>query len=141
MFISIGMVINKMEKINKKKSVCLISIFTGLIVSVIISIFSFFILTVILANTSINENIIPVNIIIISCISILIGGFICSRKKSKNGIINGGLVGMIYIAIIYFLSSIILNGFELNIYSILMIVGVIFCGMFGGVIGVNHNKT
>ena len=48
---------------------------------------------------------------------------------------------MIYIAIIYFLSSIILNGFELNIYSILMIVGVIFCGMFGGVIGVNHNKT
>ena len=55
----------------------------------------------------------------------------------KNGIINGALVGILYIFLIYFLSSIIEKDFSLNTYSIIMLISSIFIGALGGIIGVN----
>ena len=55
----------------------------------------------------------------------------------KNGIINGAIIGVIYIITIYILSSIIEGTFSLNRYSIMMIIGSILAGALGGIIGVN----
>ena len=57
---------------------------------------------------------------------------------SKNGIINGSIVGFIYILIIYILSSLIEGSFSLNTYSIIMIIGSGLAGALGGIIGVNR---
>ena len=55
----------------------------------------------------------------------------------KNGLINGALIGSIYIVSIYLLSSIIEKNFSLNIHSIIMIIICIITGILGGIIGVN----
>lgn len=129
-----------MEKTNKIIQKDLKNIFIGCIISIIITCISCFILATILINTNISETIIPISIIVIYIISVLIGSSISSIKTNRKGIINGGLVGIIYISIIYILSSITLAGFKLNMYSIIIIIGSIISGMIGGIIGVNLNK-
>ena len=76
--------------------------------------------------------------------SIQLFGFIsCTLaviKIRENGLINGGLVGLIYILVLYFLSSIFSTGFGLNGYAFSMIIFNIIIGMIGGIIGVNMCK-
>ncbi len=55
----------------------------------------------------------------------------------KNGILNGGIIGLSYILLIYIASSITGSGFNVNMYSIIMILIGISAGMIGGVVGVN----
>jgi len=55
----------------------------------------------------------------------------------KNGILNGGTVGGIYIILLYLISSLLNWNFSLNLQSIIIIaVGIIF-GILGGIVGVN----
>lgn len=106
-----------------------------------ISLLSTFILLVIFASlltyTQISETIINPVIIVITAISILIGSSIGNIKIKKNGLLNGALIGGIYILTIYLISSILNWKFGLEIQSIIMIViGMVF-GILGGIIGVN----
>lgn len=95
------------------------------------------ILAAILTYSEISETIINPVIIVITAISILIGSSIGNIKIKKNGLVNGALVGGIYIFTIYLISSILNWRFGLEIQSIIMIfVGMIF-GILGGIIGVN----
>lgn len=52
----------------------------------------------------------------------------------KNGIVNGGIIGVIYILLIYLLSSITGSSFTLNIYGIIMMIAGIAAGALGGVV-------
>lgn len=90
-----------------------------------------------LTYTKISETIINPVIIIVTAISILIGSSIGNIKIKKNGLLNGGLIGAIYILTIYLISSILNWKFNLEMQSIIMIaIGIIF-GILGGIIGVN----
>ena len=93
--------------------------------------------TIILTYTNISESVITPVIIIISAISILIGSSISTMKIKKNGLVNGLLVGLIYMFFIYIVSSIINTGFALNTNSIIMILSGIVAGIIGGIVGVN----
>lgn len=105
--------------------------------SIIITLIGLLIYSIILSYTSVSENTIPTIVIIITAISILIGSTISTSNIKKNGIINGMFVGLIYIAIIYLLSSIVTGNFLLNITSIIMIITSVLTGALGGIIGVN----
>lgn len=113
-------------------------IIKGSIISIIITLVGLVIFASLLTYTSIAENTIPAVTIIITIISILIGSSLCMSTVKKNGIINGVLIGLIYISFIYILSSIIEGNFELNLKSIIMIIGAIIAGAIGGIIGVNR---
>lgn len=127
-----------MEKVKQSGiKINAIKICKGSIFSIIISGVSLIIFASILTSTDIKESTIPSVVIIISLISILIGSSISSRKIKRKGIVNGAIVGTIYISIIYILSSILITGFSLNLYSTIMIVGAIIAGMIGGIVGVN----
>lgn len=90
-----------------------------------------------LTYTEISESMTNPVIIIITAISILIGSSIGNLKIKKNGLVNGALIGGIYIFTIYLISSILNWKFGLEIQSIIMIViGMVF-GILGGIIGVN----
>lgn len=106
-----------------------------------IALFTTFILLIIFAAiltyTQTSESIINPVIIVITAVSILIGSSIGNVKIKKNGLVNGAIIGGIYIFIIYLISSILNWNFGLEIQSIIMIaVGMIF-GILGGIIGVN----
>ena len=107
-------------------------------VSIVITIIGLIIFASLLTYTSIAESTIPTVTIVITIISILIGSSICMSTVKKNGIINGVLIGLIYIGVIYILSSVIEGDFSLNLKSIIMIVGAVIAGAVGGIIGVNR---
>ena len=116
-----------------------INIFKGVGIAFIITIVLLLIFSAILTFTNINENVINPVIITATGISILVGSSIGNNKIKKNGLLNGALVGAIYILIIYIISSLLNWRFGLNLQSLIMIVvGMIF-GMLGGIIGVNKN--
>lgn len=114
-----------------------IRILKGLIISFVVTLVSIFIFSIILTCSNISEKIIPIVIIILTFISILIGTIIGVRKISKNGMINGAIIGGLYIILLYFISSLLNTGFALNTYTILMIIAGIISGIIGGIIGVN----
>ena len=116
------------------------NIFKGIAIAMITTVVMLLIFSIILAYTNTSENTITPVIIVVTGISILLGSSIGSIKIKKNGIINGGLIGGIYILILYLISSILNWRFGLNIQSIIMIaVGMIF-GILGGIIGVNKKS-
>lgn len=127
-----------METIKESEfSKNLIRIIKGSITAIIITLILLLIFALLLTYTKLQENLINPVIIVISGVSILIGSSISTIKINKNGLLNGSLVGLIYIITIYLISSIILANFKINLYSTIMIFVSIIMGMIGGIIGVN----
>ena len=129
--------IRKIEDLTKEKSGNLINIIKGSIISIILSLIFLSIYAMLLAFTNISENTMVPVVLVITGVSILIGSSISAINIKKQGLINGALIGLIYMLFIYFLSSIIFTGFALNLNSIIMIIVGIVTGMVGGIIGVN----
>lgn len=112
-------------------------IIKGSVTAILVSLVLLLVYAIVLSYTNISETTMTPVVITISGVSILIGSTISSLKIKKQGMLNGALVGLIYILFIYMLSSILLTGFEVNIKSIIMMLVSTFAGMIGGVIGVN----
>ena len=112
-------------------------IFTGVGISFLITIISLLIFSILLTFTQINENTIAPVIIVVTAISIFIGSSIANSKIKKNGVLNGALIGGIYIIIMYLSSSILNRQFALTSESAIMIIIAIIFGIVGGIIGVN----
>ena len=106
-----------------------------------IALLTTFLLLVIFASlltyTKISETIINPVIIVITAISILIGSSIGNIKIRKNGLLNGALIGGIYIFAIYLTSSLLNWKFGLEMQSVIMIIIGMLFGILGGIIGVN----
>lgn len=94
----------------------------------------------ILAYTDVSEKTIPTVLFIISILSVFIASSLVVIKIKENGLKNGGLIGLLYIIIMYIFSSITSTGFALNGYAIATIIFNILLGMVGGIIGVNLAK-
>jgi len=127
-----------MVKVNENNTNSVIRILKGSAISIAVSLVLLIIFAALLTYTNINENTMPTVIIIVTALSILIGSEITTSKIKKNGILNGALVGIIYILLIYLISSIITGNFSLNNYAIIMIVTSVLIGGLGGIIGVNR---
>lgn len=114
-----------------------LNILKGVIISIIFTLIFLFAFSIILTYTNISESFITPVIIVITAISIFIGSSIGNIKMKRNGLLNGALIGGIYLLSIYLLSGIINQTFSLSTSSIIIIIAGIVCGMFGGIIGVN----
>lgn len=127
-----------MKKDNKEiKENNLIRIIKGSIASIVIALIMLLVFSIILSFTSVSEQVIPVGIIVISAVSTFLGSMFCNIKISKNGLLNGALVGLIYMVVMYLISSILVAGFGMNIKTIIMCISTIFAGIVGGIVGVN----
>ncbi len=111
--------------------------FKNLGIEFLLSIILLVILSVLLSTTSLNENVINPSIIFISAFSILFGSFLSSKKIKTKGIIIGAIQGIIYMLILYLISSFSSMNFSIGTESITMILIGVVCGALGGIIGVN----
>ncbi len=128
----------KMKEINSEDTKSnFIRVIKGSAFAVVLTLILLLIYSAFLTYTKLNESTMPVFVIGITAISILIGSLMSSVNIRKNGIVNGALVGLIYIVVIYLLSSIATKTFSLNMYSIIMIIISTVAGAIGGIIGVN----
>ena len=112
-------------------------IIKGVIISIIATLILLLIFSILLTYTNISEKLINPFIIVITAISILIGSSIGNTKMKRNGLLNGAIIGGIYLILIYAISSIINHDFVLTVQSIIIIISGIICGMLGGIIGIN----
>lgn len=126
---------NKLEDTEMKANI--IRIIKGSITAIVITLILLFIFSIILTYTSIKESTMSPVVIVITAVSILIGSSISTLKIKKMGLVNGALVGLIYILTIYVISSITGLGFALQLQTIIMMLAAIGAGMIGGIIGVN----
>lgn len=120
-------------KINNTAKV----IIKGAVISFISLLILLLIFAAILTYTNVSEKIIPVATIVINAVSILIGSSIATIHLKKNGILNGVVIGAIYMFLIYIISGVLNNDFSLQLQSIMLIAFGIISGGIGGIIGVN----
>lgn len=121
----------------EKNNSTLIKIIKGLIISFLVTLVTILIFSIILTYTNISESVIPTVIIVLTSVSILVGAIISMKKMSKNGLINGAIIGGTYVILLYIISSSLNVGFALNGYTIGMIIAGIISGIIGGIIAVN----
>ena len=132
---------NNENMVTKDKNKNFLKILKGSIISIICTLILLTIYATILSFTDIAESTMVPVVLVITGISILIGSSMSSISIQKRGILNGGLVGLIYVAFLYIVSSILGIGFEININTIIMFAVGIIAGMIGGVIGVNMKMS
>lgn len=127
-----------MNQTQIKEENMIINVLKGAGISLLMTVILLIIFSLLLTYTNIQENVINPVIIMITAVSILIGSSIGIGKMKKDGLINGAIVGVVYMIVIYLISSILNWKFKLNIQSIIMIgIGIAF-GILGGIIGVNR---
>ena len=126
-----------MVNVKENNSNGIVIILKGTLISIIATIVLLMIFAAVLTYSNINENSMPTVIIVVTALCILVGSQITTSKIKRNGIVNGALVGAIYILALYLISSIISKDFSLNIYSIIMMATSVLIGGIGGIIGVN----
>lgn len=123
---------------NFERNNAIFKILKGVGISFAFTLICLTIFSGLLTYTNLSESLIQPVVISVTGISIFIGSFFATRKVGKNGIIKGISVGLIYILLIYIISSVVNGGnFALTIGSIIMILIGILCGAIGGIIGVN----
>ena len=126
-----------MERTQISENNKLTCILKGVGISLITTMILLMIYSIILTYSSVQEKTMNTVIMVITAISIFMGSSIGNSKIKKNGLLNGALVGGIYILTIYIISSLLTCKFTLELQSIIMItVGIMF-GILGGIIGVN----
>lgn len=124
-----------MENIKRLTVIFRNVVFSYIITLVLIVIYSF-----VLAFTSVPESSISLFTFVSGMISVFIGSSVSLIKIKEKGLINGGIVGLLYILVLYVLSSIFSTGFGINGYALWMILFNVIVGMIGGIIGVNISK-
>ena len=117
-----------------------IAILKGEIIAFIINILGLIILSLVMTYSTISDTKIPPLVIAVNTLAILIGSSIATIKLEKKGIINGLIIGSLYIAIYLLISLIFAGSVSFSIKTILIITLGIIAGGIGGIIGVNLNR-
>ena len=131
---------NILQGNNDNLKANIIRIIKGSLLSIIVSVIFLIIFAMLLTYTSLSENTITPVVLAIVGLSILLGSYLRKKKINKKGILNGAMVGVIYMLILYIISSVIFMDFSINASSIIMIICGIIAGIIGGIVGVNTNK-
>lgn len=109
----------------------------GVIFGYLFMLLEMFIYSALLAYTSISESSMDTCVFIFSLLSVFITSSLVCIKIKENGMKNGGIVGLLYILLVYFINSIALGKFLLTTQAITTIIFNMLLGMIGGIVGVN----
>jgi putative membrane protein (TIGR04086 family) len=119
----------------------LMPIVKGILVSYIITIPIFIIFALILTYTNFPEKLIPSAVMVTTIISILTAGSVATRNIRNKGWLNGAIVGLVYVGILYLLSSIIFMKFTIDSNVLFIFLLAMVTGSIGGIIGINLKKN
>lgn len=103
----------------------------GLAISMIITLILLVIWSVLLAVSSISGSSIEYFIIGVMIVSVFCGGFVCAKGTRKNGWISGGIVGILYILLLFIFGS----GLAESDASLVSLLNVLIAFVVGGIGG------
>ncbi len=113
----------------------------GLIVSYIITLPTFAIFALILTYSNYPEKMISPVVVVATLVSVVVAGSTATRNVKSKGWLNGGIVGFVYMLILYLISSIAYRDFSVNVDMIVMMAIGLLAGAIGGIIGINYKKS
>jgi putative membrane protein (TIGR04086 family) len=124
---------------NEKMS--LFSLLKGLLVSYVITIPAFMLFALILANTDFPQKLISPAVVVTTIISVLTAGSVSTKGLKSRGWLNGSIVGLIYMFLLYIFSSLLFKNFAIDKYVVTMAVIGILTGAIGGIVGINIKNS
>ena len=129
--------LKKSDTVSKEKNNNIIKVIKGSAIAIILTTIFLSIYALLLSTTDISETTMVPVVWVVTGISILIGSSMSTVSIKNKGMLNGLLVGLIYMVVLYIISSMMIVGLEFNTNSIIMILIGAVAGMVGGIIGVN----
>lgn len=128
-----------MEKnYENKNKIKFFTVLKAVLIAYLASIILFAVLALTLYFTKLSEEIIPAAVIIISSICILLSGVFTTRKVKQLGWLHGGLIGGLYVLILFMIGMIFIpNSSKINITSLFDIALGFILGVISGMVGVN----
>jgi len=113
----------------------------GLLASYIITIPAFLLFALILTNVDFPQKLVTPMVIIITVVSVVTAGSVSTRGVRSKGWLNGGIVGFIYMLILYLFSSIVYKNFSIDTNVVTMMVIGVLSGAIGGIMSINSKKS
>lgn len=109
----------------------------GIVFSVILTFIFILIVTCICYWGNVSEKILGVILFLVSVMSVFISSIILGRGLKEKGLMYGALNGFGYFLVILSIAILVSGRFSPSIQSISMLMGSVFSGALGGIIGVN----
>jgi putative membrane protein (TIGR04086 family) len=131
---------NPSAKTPLNESMDILSVLKGILAAYIITIPTFMLFALLLTNIDFPERLITPVVVVTTILSVLFAGASATKGVKNKGWLNGGIVGFIYMLVLYFIGSLIFNNFSIDKYVITMTVIGVLTGAIGGIIGVNMKK-
>jgi putative membrane protein (TIGR04086 family) len=128
------------ENISQSGRMKISTLFKGIGVSYLVTVPLFAVFSFILSRMEFPERYIDPAVLITTMVSILAAGIISSVNLRSRGWMNGAVVGLIYMLILYALSSIVYGSFPVNRHVVIMFVIGAITGAIGGIIGINMKR-
>lgn len=97
----------------------------------------FLICSLLLTYTGLAEKSIPFIVIITIVLSTAVSGALYARRTGKKGYVNGALIGVFYVLVLYIVSLLTAGSFRFSPYIFVLLAIGIFSGSFGGIMGIN----
>lgn len=133
--------ITQTQKAAPSERLGLVSLVKGLLTAYVITIPAFMLFALILANTDFPSKLISPAVVVTTIISVLTAGLISTKGVKTRGWLNGSIVGLVYMVVLYCFSSLIYNNFLIDRYVITMTAIGVLTGAIGGIIGINTKKS
>ena len=119
-----------MKKIFKALAIPLVA---SLVLTVIFSVFVYFI--------DMSQRTISAVIFVLSALSVLLGAYILARKITEKGLLNGLVLSIFYLAVIFAVTLAVNGKVSFESGNVLRIFGCLLAGMLGGVLGINTKSS
>lgn len=113
----------------------------GAVIAVGVTVAVFAVFAFVLSFTPLSEDAIRYIAYITEALGAFLSGIVPAKKIRRKGILTGGLCGVLYMVIIWTVSSLISDGFYFNLHVLIMLLTSLASGALGGIVGVNLKSS
>lgn len=113
----------------------------GILIASILTFVIFALFSVILSYTPLPEDAIPYIVFITQGAGSILAGFIPAKRAGVKGLITGGISALLYMLILWLISSLLSDGFYVNSHVLTMFLVSLIFGALGGITGVNFKDS
>ncbi len=115
--------------------------FKGVMIASLITFVIFALFSLALSYTPLPESAIPYIVFITQGIGSILAGFIPAKKAGVKGLVTGSISALLYMLILWLVSSLLSDGFYVNSHVLTMFIVSLVFGALGGITGVNFKDS
>ncbi|NLD47561.1 MAG: TIGR04086 family membrane protein [Clostridiaceae bacterium] len=115
----------------------IVTVAKGILISYLITIPIFALFAYILTFVDFPEKYMSTAVIITTLLSMIIAGWTAAKNMKSRGWLNGAVIGVIYMGVLFLLSSLAFRNFSIDRHVAMMLIIGILSGSIGGILGVN----